>query len=271
MALSRRSTGAGADGPSGASTGRSGAIDALLADLGASIRRGALPGADGSGDGDGAPLAAGRLPTGLTEVDRLLGGGLPPGRLSEIHGPPSSGRTSLWLSLLAGVTGRGECAAVVDRADAFDPVSARAAGVDLARVLWARAPGSIEALRCAERLLETDGFPLVVLDLGARDPEDRGRSGGRGRSGVASAGGPTVWLRLARHAARTRTTLVLVTDDRQAGSHADVSLEMQIGRAHFEGSPALLETLCCRAVVVRHRAGPAGGTAPVRWRAGDAA
>ncbi|MGH0038174.1 MAG: hypothetical protein ACQGVK_24345 [Myxococcota bacterium] len=224
------------------------ALDALLADLGASIRRGAPARSEETRT---------RLATGLPEVDRLLCGGLPLGRLSEIHGPPSSGRTSLWLSLVAGVTRGGECAAVVDHADAFDPPSARAAGIDLARVLWARAPGRREALRCTERLLETEGFPLVVLDLGAAD---------------AGRADQTAWLRLARLAARTRTALVLVgTGDRRAGSHAEVALEMQLERAHFEGTPALLEALSSRAVVVRHRSGPAGSAAPVRWRAFAAA
>jgi hypothetical protein len=145
---------------------------------------------------------------------------------------------------------------VVDGTDGFDPASARAAGVDLARVLWARAPGCKEALRCAERLLETEGFPLVVLDLGAG----------------AGGAGETAWLRLARQAASTRTALVLVVAGaRQAGSHAEVALEMQLEGAHFEGTPALLEALSTRAVVVRHRSGPAGHATPVRWRAGAAA
>jgi hypothetical protein len=240
-------------------SGPTGALDALLADLGATIRRGAPAKA-----GDGEVFSGGcggraRLATGLPEVDQILGGGLPRGRLSEIHGPASSGRTSLWLALVAGVTCGGECAAVIDRTDAFDPASARAAGVDLPRVLWARAPGHVEALRCAERLLGTEGFPLVVLDLGGNG-NDNGRKVGE-----------TAWLRLARRAARTRTALVLVTGERLAGSHAEVALEMQREHAHFEGTPALFEALSTRAVVVRHRSGPAGHTAPVRWRAGAAA
>ncbi len=258
--------------PSGRADGRRErrpALDRLLADLGASIRRGPPPSEHGSDpsdfssppNGPNGPAADARprprLATGLPEIDGLLRGGLPLGRLTEIHGPASSGRTSLVLSLVSGVTRRGECAAVVDRADALDPVSARAAGVDLARLLWARAPGRSEALRCAARLLETEGFPLVVLDLG--DAPD------------ASTAGDTAWLRLSRQAAATRTALVLVTAQRTAGSYAEVALEMQLERAHFEGAPALLEGLATRAVLVRHRAAPTGCATPVRWRVGAAA
>ena len=105
-----------------------------------------------------------RLATGIPALDQLLGGGFPRGRLSEVTGPLSSGRTSLALSLLAGATQRGEIVAAVDGADAFDPASAEDAGVLLDRVLWVRAPRGREALRSAERLLEAHGFALVLLD-----------------------------------------------------------------------------------------------------------
>jgi recombination protein RecA len=77
-------------------------------------------------------------PTGVTEVDALLEGGLPIGAISELAGPESSGRTSLALSFLAGITRMGSVAAWVDVSDAFDPASAAAAGADLAHVLWVR-------------------------------------------------------------------------------------------------------------------------------------
>jgi recombination protein RecA len=114
-------------------------------------------------------------PTGIPDLDRLLEGGFPHGRLSEIAGPLSSGRTSLALCLLARATRAGEMVAVVDAADAFDPASAQAAGARLDRVLWARAPGWREALRSAERLLEAHGFALVLLDLPSEGSCERRR------------------------------------------------------------------------------------------------
>lgn len=77
-------------------------------------------------------------PTGVVEVDALLEGGLPRGAITEMVGPESSGRTSLALSFVAGLTRQGYVAAWVDGSNTFDPESAAAAGVDLARLLWVR-------------------------------------------------------------------------------------------------------------------------------------
>lgn len=109
--------------------------------------------------------------TGVPEIDALAGG-LPRGALTEICGPASSGRTSLLLSVLAEATGREEACALVDAGDAFDPCSAAAAGVDLARLLWVRCgnPPLEQALKAADLLLQAGGFGLVALDLGDVPP-----------------------------------------------------------------------------------------------------
>lgn len=219
-------------------------IDALLRDLGPQLRRGGPP---------ARPPA--RLPAGIPEIDRLLGGGFPRGGLSEIAGPTSSGRTSLALALLARTTRAGEVAAVVDGADAFDPASAEAAGVDLERVLWVRAPGPRKALRSTERLLKAHGFALVLFDRAGADPR------------VA----PASWPRLARAAAGTGTALVVLSACRGAGTSAALSLEMRPNRAHFTGAPALLEGLEIEAALVRHRTAPAERSASVRLRTSLAA
>ena len=77
-------------------------------------------------------------PTGIENVDALLEGGLPLGAISELAGPECSGRTSLALSFLARMTKEDRVCAWIDVSDALDPVSAAAAGVDLARLLWVR-------------------------------------------------------------------------------------------------------------------------------------
>ncbi len=166
-------------------------LAALLADLGPGLRRGSAlqPSSSSSPSlpsvGSGSELRAdlqthssARPPSipasrasGWSVIDDLIGGGFPADRLSEITGSASSGRTSIALGLLARTTrGCGELAAVVDLADAFDPASAEAAGVDLERVLWARVGDWREALRSTERLLETEGIPVVILDLGKPSP-----------------------------------------------------------------------------------------------------
>ncbi len=194
-------------------------------------------------------------PTGLAQIDQLLGGGIPRGRLSEISGGLSSGRTSLALALLAHTTRAGECAAVVDRTDSFDPPSAEQAGVDLERVLWVRTLGWRETLRCTECLLETDGFPLVLLDIPSPfEPADTGERHS------------THWLRLARCAAQTRSALVVLSPQRLAGAQAEIALEMRSLRAHFGDAPALplLEEFTIQASLVRHRTAPLGPPTPLR-------
>jgi hypothetical protein len=138
---------------------------------------------------------------------------------------------------------------VVDQTDAFDPPSAERAGVDLKRVLWVRALTCREALRCTECLLETDGFPLVVLDLARISHQ------------VATT---ATWVRLARLTAGTQTAVVLLSAERLAGSCAEIALEMQPVRARFTGTPTLLEELEARAVLVRHRTSPADREASLR-------
>ena len=77
-------------------------------------------------------------PSGVSELDAVLGGGFPRGALVELCGPASSGRTSLAFSLLAEATGRQEACAFVDVSDSLDPLSLAAAGVELPRLLWIR-------------------------------------------------------------------------------------------------------------------------------------
>lgn len=220
------------------------AVEGLLRDLGPRLRRGAAR---------AEPTA--RLATGICEIDRLLGGGFPRGRLSEIAGATSSGRTSLALALLARSTAAGEIAAVVDCADAFDPGSADAAGVSLERVLWVRTPRYPQALRCAQRLLDAHGFALVLLDLAIPDL----------RSVPASA------LRLARAAASTSSALVVLTRTRAMGNAAEIAIELAPARTRFSGTPALLEGLDVQVQLVRHRNAPGPHCATVHLRATQAA
>jgi recombination protein RecA len=77
-------------------------------------------------------------PTGVSEIDTLLDGGLPVGAITEMVGPETSGRTAVVLSFLRHFTHAGRVCAWVDVSDALSPESAAAAGVELARVLWVR-------------------------------------------------------------------------------------------------------------------------------------
>ena len=219
-------------------------VQALLRETGSVVRLGGGPG-----------LPEQRHPTGLDPLDALLGGGFPCGRISEIAGPASCGRTSLAHALLARTTASGELACIVDRADAFDPASARDGGVDLARVLWARPPGVPEALRCAEHVLRGGGFALVLLDLASWEEPPR----------VSSA----VWPRMRKLVASSSAAFVALTHQRLIGSFADLALELGEARPCFETGPAWLEGLESHVALVRNRQGPDGRSIPVRWRAPD--
>ncbi len=78
------------------------------------------------------------VPTGVSEVDALLEGGLPIGAITEMVGMESSGRTAVTLSFLRHLSRAGRVCALVDVSDTLSPESASASGVDLARLLWVR-------------------------------------------------------------------------------------------------------------------------------------
>ncbi|MGB8260156.1 MAG: hypothetical protein WCE75_07385 [Terracidiphilus sp.] len=160
--------------------------------------------------------------TGIAAVDRLLGGGLPVGAISEITGPVSSGRTSLALSFLAQRTAEARVCAWVDADDALDAESAAASGVSLCRLLWVRcrrqsqaAPWDRldQALRATDLLLQAGGFAAIVLDLASTAPEHGCRIP------LAS------WFRFRQAAGRTRTSLVVLGQTGFAQSSAAVVLE----------------------------------------------
>lgn len=251
--------------------GGEGALKALLADLGSQIRRGR-----GLAREVAEPLAF--CPTGIPRLDARLGGGFPRGRLSELCGAPSSGRTSLAMALLAETLARGALAAWIDSADAFDPASAaaslaaRGGALDeerdesgsgaLRRLLWVRARTEKEAIRCCERILATEGFELTLFDLAHTPTSTQAQA--RGHAPRASAAIPDAgWLRLARLAARHRSALVVLSNTPRAGSRAELVLEMRRERARFSGPPPLLDALETTAVLRRHRTRPTGQEVPL--------
>ncbi|HMH12573.1 MAG TPA: hypothetical protein VK578_05650 [Edaphobacter sp.] len=85
--------------------------------------------------------------TGIEDLDNLLQGGLPIGAVSELVGPECSGRTDIALSFVAHLTQTSKVCAWIDASNNFDPVSAAAAGVDLARLLWVRCGGVRETVK----------------------------------------------------------------------------------------------------------------------------
>jgi len=204
------------------------------------------------------PLArtdpAALLPTGIPALDGWLcpsttaqgvartvegRGGFPRGQLSEIAGPPTSGRTTVLLQTIAAVTRRGELAAFVDTFDCLDVASVVGAGVDLERMLWIRGeggppsggfggPGPHEravdrALKALNLVLQAGGFAIAAIDLADVPP-------------VALKRIPvTTWLRVQRTIEGSDTACVLIVPGPLARSAGGLTLTLT-GRATWGGT-----------------------------------
>jgi hypothetical protein len=154
-------------------------------------------------------------------------GGLPRGRISEITGSASSGRTTLLDSVLAAAANRNEQCALVDTRDTFDPPSAAARGVALARLLWVRCNGSVpHALRAADLLLLNGGFGIVALDLAGVAPAMLDRIP------------PAYWFRFRRAVESTPAVFVVVADRPLARSAGSLLVEARRRHTVLRAGPA---------------------------------
>ena len=105
------------------------------------------------------------IPTGNILIDRALGvGGVPRGRVVEIFGPESSGKTTLTLTVIAQAQKRGGLAAFIDVEHALDPQYARKLGVNLDDLLVSQPSSGEEALRICETLVRSNALDVIVLD-----------------------------------------------------------------------------------------------------------
>ena len=105
------------------------------------------------------------IPTGNLLIDRALGvGGFPRGRIIEIYGPESSGKTTLTLTAIAQAQKKGGLAAFVDVEHALDPEYARRLGVNVEDLLVSQPSSGEEALRIVETLVRSNALDIIVLD-----------------------------------------------------------------------------------------------------------
>ncbi len=177
--------------------------------------------------------------TGISQIDQLTGG-LPRGCLTEIYGPPSSGRTSVLLSVIAAATGRQEACALVDVNNTLDPHSVAAARADLQQLLWVRCQAAAakanppqrhrdtektqikadmarmaQALKVTDLLVQSGGFGLIVIDLGDL-PQATSR-----RIPLAS------WFRFRRVIENTPTVLLVISHSPCARTCASLLLKLE--------------------------------------------
>ncbi len=116
------------------------------------------------GEGPKVPVAA-VIPTGALSLDLALGiGGIPRGRITEIFGPESSGKTTLTLHIIANAQREGGVAAFVDAEHALDPKYAEALGVDLKNLVISQPDTGEQALEITETLVRSGACEVVVID-----------------------------------------------------------------------------------------------------------
>ncbi|MGB6235130.1 MAG: intein-containing recombinase RecA, partial [Candidatus Acidiferrales bacterium] len=105
------------------------------------------------------------IPTGSISIDAALGvGGLPRGRVIEIFGPESGGKTTLTLHVIAEAQKMGGIAAFIDAEHALDPSYARKLGVDIDNLLVSQPDNGEQALEIAQALIRSGGVDIVVID-----------------------------------------------------------------------------------------------------------
>jgi recombination protein RecA len=104
------------------------------------------------------------IPSGSISLDIALGGGLPKGRVIEIYGPESSGKTTLTLHAIAAVQRAGGTAAFIDAEHALDPGYAKRIGVDVDNLLLSQPDNGEQALEITETLVRSNAVDLIVVD-----------------------------------------------------------------------------------------------------------
>lgn len=114
--------------------------------------------------GDATQMKVETISTGALTLDLALGGGLPKGRVIEIYGPESSGKTTVALHALAEVQRQGGVAAFVDAEHALDPVYAANLGVDIENLLVSQPDTGEAALEIVDQLVRSAAVDVVVID-----------------------------------------------------------------------------------------------------------
>jgi len=115
--------------------------------------------------GEGSSLEVEGISTGAISLDLALGGrGLPKGRIIELFGPESSGKTTIALHAVANAQKNGGVAAFIDAEHALDPSWCKRLGVDLQNLLVSQPSSAEEALQIAEMLIHSDAVDIIVVD-----------------------------------------------------------------------------------------------------------
>jgi recombination protein RecA len=143
----------------GASEGKSKALGMALEQIEKQFGKGSIMKL-----GEGYAQKVETIPTGSLSLDIALGGGLPKGRVIEIYGPESSGKTTLTLHAIAQVQKQGGTAAFIDAEHALDPAYAKRIGVDVDNLLLSQPDNGEQALEITETLVRSNAVDIIVVD-----------------------------------------------------------------------------------------------------------
>ncbi len=137
------------------------ALDAALSQIEKQFGKGAVM---KLGD-DSAKMNVEVVPTGSLSLDIALGvGGVPKGRIIEVYGPESSGKTTVALHMVAEVQKRGGIAGYIDAEHAMDPTYAKALGVDIDNLYISQPDDGEQALEIAETMVRSGAIDIVIVD-----------------------------------------------------------------------------------------------------------
>ncbi len=137
------------------------ALEATIAQIEKQYGKGSIIKMDATNYGDGVDV----ISTGCLPLDMALGvGGLPRGRIVEIYGPESSGKTTVALHVIAEAQKAGGTAAFIDAEHALDPIYAQKLGVDIGAMYVSQPDTGEQGLEIAEQLVRSGGVDIVVVD-----------------------------------------------------------------------------------------------------------
>ncbi|MBU1446046.1 recombinase RecA [Patescibacteria group bacterium] len=139
--------------------GKQKAIDLALSQIEQSFGKGSIMKL-----GDAKKIQIETISTGSLSLDLALGGGIPRGRIIEIYGPESSGKTTLSLHTIAEAQKKGGQAAFIDAEHAMDPVYAKRIGVDTENLLVSQPDSGEQALEIVETLVRSNALDIIVID-----------------------------------------------------------------------------------------------------------
>ena len=213
MALEKKVKGASKSTPEMRTSGKRDALDTALEKIERDFGKGAIMRL-----GESTHMQVSSIPTGSLALDMALGiGGVPRGRIVEIYGPESSGKTTLALHILAEAQKNGGEAAFIDAEHALDPVYARALGVNIDDLLVSQPDSGEQALEIADALVRSGAVDALVVDSVAALVPRAELDGDMGESvvGLHARLMSQAMRKLAGSVAKTNTTIIFINQLRE--------------------------------------------------------